>query len=97
MELKDAMSEKFGDKETEAYVKMNKATHALIRVCATYMLSDDGSAMEKAAGETMDKMLASLGGHPDKARMVIENLLALVVVLDGGGSLQDWFDELGIS
>lgn len=91
------MTAKFGDEETEQYIRLAKATRALVTVWAAFIQAPNGSSAEAAISMEFDRMIDGVKQRPEHAASIIESLLALVQHMRMGGTYEEWFESLGIS
>lgn len=90
------MREQFGDEKTDQYLRMIKATAALVHVTTCYMIAEDGSPEEDRARKMWEEMGADIERSPEKARHIVESLATLVVHCRLGGSVPQWFKGVGV-
>lgn len=96
MNMRDRMNERFGDKATEEYVRLAKATRALIFMWESYLATPDGSFLDIVLGDKWSEVIAKLEQRPEHAAAMVESLAALIVHMKNGGDYAAWFNDLGI-
>ncbi len=96
-EVLGAMRAKFGNKEADQYLRLAKALRALIHLWKRYVEAPEDSLAEAIIGQSLERMMDEVRGHPDHAAGLIEGLLALVQSMRMGGSFDDWFESIGLS
>jgi hypothetical protein len=92
----DAMRAQFGEDTTDGYLKLVTATRSLTYTWDLFVRAPVGSAQERVLGAAMNLMMNGFKGHPEKAVEMIESLLALVQHMRWGGTIEDWFEEMGV-
>lgn len=95
-EMMSLITDKFGEGEGEAYQALMKGLAALITTATIYNLSPEGSGIEKQAADQYEQMLDTLIARPQKARDVVQAALALIVHMDNGGTMKQWFEPAGV-
>jgi uncharacterized protein YcbX len=88
--------EKFGEEETEEYVRLAKATRALIFIWEEYANAPEGSPVERLMADHFEQMLVRMRTSPEHAVAMVESLVALVLHMKMGGTYEEWFTSLGI-
>lgn len=97
MKSVDEMRERFGDEETDKYIRLAKALRALMATWEGFTFAPEGSVMEDLFRDQFEGMMQDIADHPDHAGPLIEGLVALVLHLKHGGSYEEWFETLGIA
>lgn len=69
---------------------------ALITVSGLFLLSPDGSEIEKHSGIEIDEMIDRLAAQPGKAHEVIMTLLSIISHVRVGNTLDSWFENTGV-
>lgn len=97
MSVRDDMAEKFGEEDTEQYLKLARALRSLNWIWEQYVLQESGSHSEEVARSALEEMLTGLHDKPDHLDGIVEGMLALVYHMRIGGSYEEWFLSLGIA
>lgn len=96
-DMMSRMRERFGDATTDSYVKLTTATRGLLWAWDQFVRAPVGSAEERLLNDAMAHMMQGLRDHPDKATEMIESLLTIIQHLRWGGTVEDWFEGMGVS
>lgn len=90
------MEREFGPDQTDEYVRLTAATRSLIYVWDQFVRAPVGSAQEKVLNQAMRQMMQGFERRPEKAVPMIESLLAIIQSMRMGGTLEQWFEHLGV-
>jgi hypothetical protein len=96
-EVLASMEQKFGEENTDQYVRLAKATRSLVHLWGAYAAAPDGSLAERVIEAQLERMLSGMKTRPEHALGMIESLLALVHHMRNGGSYEQWFAAIGIA
>jgi len=95
--LIDAARAKFGDEETDEYLRLMKAMRGLIRLWREYIRLPEGSPQEEMVGLAMNDMIARSLRRPDKAMALFQAMLAIIEHMREGGTYEEWYEDAGLS
>lgn len=96
MNTVDEMKSRYGDEETETYIRLTKAIGSLVAEFGRYQEAEDGSNEELLSKMKLDLSMEALMRQPEHARFLIEGLIAMVASMRQGGKYETWFTELGL-
>lgn len=91
------MGERFGQETADAYRQLVKATRSLTYVWDLYIRAPSGSAQEAVLDAAMAQMMKGFRRQPEKAIEMIESLLTVIQHMRWGGTLEEWFKEMGVA
>lgn len=96
MTTRDGMIERFGEEQTEEYIRLARATRGLIAMWETFLGTPDGSFLDIVLGDKWNEVITKLEERPAHAAAMVESLAALIVHMKNGGKYDSWFSDLGI-
>lgn len=93
----EEMRERFGDEQTEEYLRLAKAVRSLVWVWEQYADAERGSAVEVITGKQMEDMIEDVRSHPKHAAALVEAMVAIIVHMRRGGTYEAWYESLGLT
>jgi hypothetical protein len=90
---KDAEGE-CGTELTEQYLDTLRATASFLNVFRSYFAMPRKSAEEAIMRPMLNDLLDNLREHPEKTVELVQSLAALVIHLEKGGTMAEWFKIL---
>lgn len=91
-----AMRERFGDEKSDEYLRLIKAMRALIHAWGAFCQADEDSFDEAVALMQVEKMQLDMRQNPEHHEAITEGLLAIIVAVLQGGSVEAWFGQVGV-
>jgi hypothetical protein len=91
------MERRFGPGDTEQYLRLAKATRALVTMWEVYAATPDNSMIERIMEQRLDRMLDGFRTRPEHAIGMIESLVALIFHMKRGGTYEEWYESIGLS
>lgn len=90
------MADRLGQEDTNEYLVTMKAVRYLLHVWGAFIFSETGTPEEFAFRQRITEMSDDMRNQPDKAVALVEALAAITISLIGGGSIDEWFESVGI-
>jgi hypothetical protein len=90
------MADRFGQEDTNEYLVTMKAVRYLLYAWGAFIYSATGTPEEFAFRQQIMKMSDDMRNQPDKAVALVEALAAITISLVGGGTIEEWFESVGI-
>jgi hypothetical protein len=91
------MREKFGDEQTDEYIRLGKAMRSLIALWDAFVKAPSDSNAEVVTQAVLDRMLSQLLDRREHSIGMIEGLLSLILHMREGGDYDEWFRAMGIA
>lgn len=95
-EVLEAMKARFGEEGVDDYLIMMKAVRYYIHSWGYYTETEDGSVDEAEARATIESMEADMRKNVDQTVGLVESLAAIVVHMVKGGTIEEWFENVGL-
>lgn len=95
-DILDDLNENFGEEAGDAYVRLQKATASYISMFSHFIAAEEGAEEFDELHRQLIRTRETLLAHPERAIEMVESLLAIVVHVGAGGTVEEWFSQVGI-